>query len=118
MITLMVSDSLTFREIEAHGEPVQLCSPDGNVLGVFTPTEIRPRRKLRTPEEEAAYWTEVERRAANPGEGIPLREVYRRVLPLAKQHPSRPLTPRQIDPRPQRAQQSTVRQPATQQRVT
>src|SRR5260370_25794983 len=105
MITLMVSDSLTFREIEAHGEPVQLCSPDGNVLGVFTPTEIRPRRKLRTPEEEAAYWTEVERRAANPGEGIPLREVYRRLLPLTKDDAARALLQAKIDRMTEREKQ-------------
>jgi hypothetical protein len=97
MITLMVSDSLTFKEIEAHGEPVQLCSPEGKLLGVFTPTEIRPRRKMRTPEEEAAYWAEAERRAASPGEGIPLVEVYKGLLPLTKDEAARALLQAKID---------------------
>ena len=82
MITLMASDSRTVKELESYGEPVQLCSLEGKVLGVFTPTEIRPRRKIRTPEEEKEYWAEAERRAADPGEDVPLYAVYERLLSL------------------------------------
>jgi hypothetical protein len=97
MITLMVNESLRFKDIEAYGEPVQLCSPEGNVLGVFTPTEIRPRRRVRTPDEEAAYWAEAERRADAPGEDIPLHEVYTRLLPLTTDESARALLEAKID---------------------
>ncbi len=82
MITVNTGQSVSLKDLGAYTEPVQICDAGGKVLGVFVPSEAPARRKVRTPEEEAAYWQEVERRAADQGEGVPLREIYKRLLAL------------------------------------
>ena len=82
MITVTASEAASLKDLGDYKEPVQICDAGGKVLGVFVPTDGQAPRKVRTGEQEAAYWAEVERRASDPKEGVPLREVYKRLLTL------------------------------------
>ena len=81
MTTLTVNQAL-LAVLQKASEPAEIRDESGKVVGMFVPADKSIRRKERTPEEEVAYWAEIERRAADPKPGVPLREVYKRLLTL------------------------------------
>jgi hypothetical protein len=82
MISLGTNETLSLTDLGAYKEPVQICDAGGKVLGVYVPSVSPVRQKERTPDEEVAFWAEIERRAADPRPGVPLHEVYEQLLTL------------------------------------
>jgi hypothetical protein len=85
---------------KANG-PAEILDVSGAVVGVFAPvpvaTATHVRRKVRTPEEEAALLEDLERRAQDPRPGITFRQMFERLLSLATDPIDQAVLRRQIE---------------------
>ena len=82
----LLTQIVACRRLYGPTHPVEIRDDNGDVVEVLTVSKDQiwghVRRKLRTPEEEAAILADVERRAAEPGEGVPLYKVYEKLVTL------------------------------------
>ncbi len=82
-MTALTVDKATFELLRQVNGPTELRGETGAVLGVFSPVARQVRRKVRTPEEEAALIADLERRAQDPGPDVTFKQAFERLLSLA-----------------------------------
>lgn len=84
MNTLTLDNALLDVLRRANG-PTEIRDQSGVVVGVFSPTakaEGQVRRRVRTPEEEAALLADLEQRAKDPRPDVTFSQAFEHLLSL------------------------------------
>jgi hypothetical protein len=77
MIQVTVDDRSLLSDLRNFMEPVEVLEPNGEIVGLFVPTNLERGKRLYDEKGSDIDWAEIERRAAEEtGQGRKLYEIF------------------------------------------
>jgi hypothetical protein len=77
MIQVTADDRSLLSDLRKFGEPVEVLEPNGEIVGLFVPTNLERGKRLYDQKGSDIDWAEIERRdAQEAGQGIQLYEIF------------------------------------------
>jgi len=77
MIQVTADDRSLLSDLRNFMEPVEVLEPNGEIVGLFVPTNLERGKRLYDEKGSDIDWVEIERRAAEEtGQGRKLYEIF------------------------------------------
>ncbi len=85
MVTLVADDTTLLKEVARFIEPIEVYDSAGKLLGLFVPGNLERCKERYARGIAQIDWAEIKRRKESKEEGVPTREVLRRLEVLRQE---------------------------------